>query len=428
MAGVNRPIGRPRRFAQFEAFEASLPDNMTKRPQYRDGIGIFKGATGSTVWVKIRLPRGGMYKGRTVAAGDAIEHKLGRRASWDWSQLIAERDRLQGLADRGEPLEAVEVDTFSKYAAEWLERKKSTMKGYGVTKGHIQSALNPTFGKKALNAITVADVNRWIGKQSGELKPATVQRQLATFNTILNDAVRSGIIERNPSERADRIKGIEARQRFVPDDDWKVILATCERIEAEQEENKEQTPQQIRGWLRHFVVWAYNSGMRRAEILNLTWDNVLALSDDTITVEVGNTKTGKPRFVTCTDEMTSIIADLRKLERAEGDNRLFPVSMTTVKRSLTNLWKETGLKDVRLHDLRRSHATILMSKGIDARTIAGRLGHTGTAMLAKHYAVNLGDMDAAKRFGEPTATVQAQRDEDDKGGDAPAYELPEPLR
>jgi len=427
MADAKRPIGRPRRFAKFEAFEASLPDHMTKRPQYCDGIGIFKGASGSTVWTKIRLPRGGLYKGRTVPAGGAIEHKLGKRASWDWSQLIAERDRLQGLADRGEPLEAVEVDTFEKYASDWLDRKKATMKGYGVTQGHIKSALNPTFGKKALNAITVADVNRWIGQQSKALKPATVQRQLATFNTIMNDAVRSGVIERNPSERADRIKGIEARQRFVTGGEWQAILNAVYKIEREQEDKKDQTPQQIRGWLRNYVVWAYNSGMRRAEILNLKWDHVRQVSDETTVIEVGNTKTGKPRFVTCTDEMTSIIADLRKLERAEGDNRLFPVSMTTLKRSLTNLWKETGLEDVRLHDLRRTHATILIQRNVDPRTVAGRLGHSGTAMLAKHYAVDLGDMDAAKRFGEPLAKSDS-KEESEAEEDATAYVLPEPLR
>lgn len=398
MIAIRRPVGRPSRFAKFEAFETSLPSQMTKRPAYCDGIGIFKGASNTTAWVKIRLPRGGMYRGRSIPAGGSIEHKLGKRASWDWPQLIAERDRLQGLADRGEPLETVEVDTFSKYASDWLERKKPTLKGYGVTKGHIETALNPTFGKKALNAITVSDVNRWIGQQSIRLKPATVQRQLATFNAIMNDAVRSGIIERTPFDRADRIKGIEARQRFVTDDEWKIILKTANKIEVDQEEKKERTPQQIRGWLRHYVVWAYNSGMRRSEILNLTWDNVRKVSDAITVIEVIKTKTGKPRNVTCTTEMKSILAVLGKRDRVKGDNRLFPLSMTTLKRSLTRLWKATGLPDVRLHDLRRTHATILIDRNISARTVAGRLGHSGTAMLAKHYAVDLGDTEAANVF------------------------------
>lgn len=400
MADQKRPVGRPRRFAKFEEFEASLPRVMTKRPLYCDGIGLFRGTNSYTVWVKIRLPRGGSYRGRTIPPGGSIEHKVGRRSSWDWQQLLIERDRLQGLADRGQPLEQSEIPTFAAYADEWLERKKPTLSGYGISKGHITSALNPTFGKKALNSITVAHVNRWISNQSGKLKPATVQRQLATFNAIMNDAVRNGIIERNPSERADRIKGAEARQRFLTEREWQRVLDAADEIEREQEEKKEQTPQQIRGWLRHYVVWAYNSGMRRAEILGLTFDDVREkVADGRSVVSVTNTKSGKPRFVTCTDEMENIVKALRKLDRPTADNRLFPISMTTLKRSLTRLWKKTGLGDVRLHDLRRTHATILIKRNIDPRTVAGRLGHSGTAMLAKHYAVDLGDIEAAKVFG-----------------------------
>lgn len=394
-----RPIGRPRRFAKFEEFEASLPKIMTKRPLYCDGIGHFKGASTHTVWVKIRMPRGGIYKGRSIPPGGSIELKLGHRSSWDWNQLIAERDRLQGLADRGESIEDIEVPTFADYAQGWLNRRKATLKGYGVAKGHVVTALDPAFGKKALNAISVADVNRWIGERSAELKPATVQRQLATFNAIMNDAAKSGVIERNPAARADRIKGIEPRQRFVTEEEWQRILAAVGKIEQEHEKDKDRTPQRVRGWLRNYVVWAYNSGMRRGEILSLTFGNVREIADGHTVIEVANTKTGKPRFVTCTKEMELIVARLRSLERVPDDNRLFPISMTTLKRSLTKLWKETGLGDVRLHDLRRTHATILIKRNIDPRTVAGRLGHSGTSMLAKHYAVNLGDVEAAKAFG-----------------------------
>lgn len=394
-----RPAGRPSRYAKHEAFEAALPAPM-HRPAYFDGIGIYKGTKETTVFVKLTLPQGGMYRGRSIKPGGAVEHKLGKRASFDWQQLIAERDRLQGLADRGEPLEPAEVETFAKYAQDWLERRKPMMRSYGVIKGNVNSALIPTFGKKALDAITVGDVNRWIGKQSARLKPASVQRQLNDFNAVMNDAVRTGIIERNPSERADKIKGIEPRLRFITEKEWQAILDAADKIEQEQEESKESKPHQIRNWLRHYVAWAYNSGMRRAEILNLIWDDVRKVDDETTVVLVGNTKTGQPRSVTCTGEMKGILSALEALPRAEGDNRLFPLSMTTLKRSLTRLWRKTGLRDVRLHDLRRSHATILVNRGVDVRTVAARLGHSGTAMLAKHYAVDLGDLHAAKAFDE----------------------------
>lgn len=395
-----KPVGRPRRYSRFEEFEASLPKQMGKRPAYCDGIGIYRGSRDATVWIKVRLPRGGSYKGRSIPSGGSIEHKLGRRASWDWEGLVRERDRLQGLADRGEPLEPEEVPTFAHYAQQWLDRKKSSLRSFGVTQGNVNSALNPTFGKRAINAITPSHVNNWIAKQLKDLKPSSVQRQLNTFKAIINDAIRNGLIDRNPADNADKIKGIEARGRFVTADEWKVILNTAEAIEAKQDEQKDSRPHQIRGWLKLFVKWAYESGMRRAEILDLTWHNIRKVGDLTV-VEVVNTKTDKPRYVTCTDEMEAILARLRELERDEGDERLFPVSMTTLKRSLANLWRETGLKDVRLHDLRRTHATILIHNNVDPRTVAGRLGHSGTSMLARHYAVDRGDAAAAKTFGKP---------------------------
>ncbi len=399
MTDARRPVGRPGRYAKYEALEASLPAKMEKRPMYCDSIGLFRGSRSSTAWIKIRLPHGGVYKGRSVPAGGAVEHKAGNRASWTWQQLESERDRLQGLADRGEPLETVQAQSFADYATDWLKRKKSTLKGYSVTKGHISSVLTPTFGNKALDAITVGDVNRWIGKQRTVLAPATVQRQLSTFNAIMNDAVRNGLIEQNPATRADKIRGIEARQRFVTDDEWETIVATCERIEREQEERRELMPQEKRGWLRHYIVWAYHSGMRRSEILGLTWANVRTVDAGHTVVEVLHSKNGKSRNVSCTAEMNSILEALRDLPRGEGDTRLFPVSLITLVRALTALWRATGLKDVRLHDLRRSHATILIGKGVDVRTVAGRLGHSGTAMLAKHYAVDRGDKAAAAAFG-----------------------------
>lgn len=139
--------------------------------------------------------------------------------------------------------------------------------------------------------------------------------------------------------------------------------------------------------------------MRRAEILSLRAFHIRKLDNGHTVVEVSNTKTAKPRFVTCTKDMESIIVALSKQGGAANDDRLFPLSMTTLKRSLTYLWKKCGLQDVRLHDLRRTHATMLLQMNIDPRTVAGRLGHSGTAMLAKHYAVDRGDLAAALVFG-----------------------------
>ena len=59
------PRGRPRKYAEYDALVASLPRGMAKRPKYVNGIGVFRGAKSETVWVKIGLPNGGVYGGRS---------------------------------------------------------------------------------------------------------------------------------------------------------------------------------------------------------------------------------------------------------------------------------------------------------------------------------------------------------------------------
>ena len=219
--------------------------------------------------------------------------------------------------------------------------------------------------------------------------------QLGTFKAVLNHAVKVGLLERNPADAAEPIRGIEGRQRFLGPDDLKSVFDAANRIEQEFEERLKYKEHEIKGWLPDFVLWAVHSGMRRQEILNIRLGDIIAGANGKSLVHIAHTKSGKPRNITCTDEMLAIIKRLKKLRRTKGDDRLFPVSLTTAKRKLNKLWRASGIEDVRLHDLRRTHATELVKGGVNLREVAGRLGHRDLAMLEKHYAVYLGDDEAA---------------------------------
>jgi integrase len=392
-----KPRGRPGKFAKYEQLLESLPPLMTKRPKYRDGIGLFRGQRGITAWVKIRLPRGGYHNGKAIDAGDSVEIKLGKLGSWEWRSLEAERDRLQGKADRGEPLQEALARTFGEVAADWLARKKDeNAKSYVVIKGIVDNHLIPQFGGHRLSDISPSAINKWVADQRRNCQPATVKRRLGTLSTILNESARAGELKDNPIKQVNPIRGIEARQRFLDAGEMQTVLDAALRIEKEQDDRAELMPHEKRGWLKDFVLWAAYSGMRRQEILNLVWDDVKRFDDGTAGVQVVRTKNDTGRFIHATKSMIEILERLKALPRDEGDSRLFPVSLTTAKRLLTRLWKECGLNDVRLHDIRRSHATHLVRRGIDVRTVAGRLGHRGTDMLAKHYAMFTGDKLAAE--------------------------------
>jgi hypothetical protein len=112
--------GRPRRYAGYEKLYASLPNVMSKRPRYLNGVGIFRGQRGDTAWAKIRLPHGSTSGGKSYDPGASLEIKLGALSSFTWEQLEAKRAELQGKADRGEPIETLRPLNFAEWADDWL--------------------------------------------------------------------------------------------------------------------------------------------------------------------------------------------------------------------------------------------------------------------------------------------------------------------
>lgn len=392
--------GRRSRFAHYEELVEGLAPGSKKRPTYLDSIGVYKGDRSTTVWVKVHLRHGGLYRGRSYAPGQSVEIKLGNLSSWSWEQLEKERDRLQGRADRGEPLEDSPELLFRDQAAEWLALKEGRP-GHGIASGNISAHLNPAFGSKALSAITVADVDRWQAQQLKSLKPATVQRQLSTLKAILNYAVKAGHIDRNPATRAEPIRGAEPRQRHLSRGEWEAVLEAASKLEAAQHAREKYPRHEIKGWLRDYLLWALHSGMRRGEILALRIEGVKTSPLGHKYALVTKSKSGKPRQVSCTPEMEAIVERLQGVRRDADDHRLFPVSLKTVKRWLPKVWKAAGLEDVRLHDFRRTHATQLVNAGADLYGVAYRLGHKDLSMLEKVYAVPLGD----KRIADHAASI-----------------------
>jgi len=381
---TKKPRGRRRKYAEYDDLLASLPKGMAKRPKYVNGIGIFRGSNSETVWVKINLTHGGVYKGKTYTKGKAVEKKLGNLSSWSWKELEAKRDELQGRADRSEPLEEDTPQLFSDYANDWLARLKLRAKGYKNEEMHVNTHLLPSFGNKTLDSIRVSDFNDHIKKRLAVVKPSTVKREVDTLNAILNDAVRTDNLASNPGRHADKIKGVVGRQRFLDTEEILRLLKAAEEIVE---------------WLPDFILWCLHSGMRRGEILQLLWSDVRNLSNDRQIIQVRMSKSDQPRNVTCSPTMIKII-ERQKERKKEKSNRVFPLTRITLRRKWLLARRQAGLEDVTVHDLRRTHSTMAVVAGVDLRTLAGRLGHANLSMLEKHYAALVGAAaeDAAKKI------------------------------
>lgn len=383
---ANGARGRPRRFSEYEQLVEGLPKLMDKRPKYIKGIGVFRGARGDTVWIKIRLPHGGTYNGKSYAPKSTLEIKLGDLSSWSWKQLEGKHTELQGRADRGELLDDVHVHLFKDWADDWLGRAKSRLSGYKTALSHVDCQFMPIFGEKSLHIISTSDINKWVGHRLTQVKPSTVHREIDTLSSILGSAVKSGHINTNPCANIDPIRGIVGRQRFLSGEELVRLLIAAE---------------ETADWLSDFIVWAIHSGMRKGEICDLTWSDIQSLADGRHIASVRKSKSDQPRMVACTRSMVEILGRQRD-RMIEGNNHVFPVAKMTLRRKWEKARRAADLLDVTMHDLRRTHSTHAAVAGVDLRTLAGRIGHTDLSMLQKHYAVFAGSADA-----EAAETIQS---------------------
>lgn len=369
---TKKPRGRPRRYSEYDQILQDFPaKSMTKRPVYANNVGIFRGKTGDTAYLKVFLRHGGIYKGKSYPRNHCLEVPVGKLGSWDWSSLEAERDRLQGKADRNEPLEDKQAVTFKECAERWLEIAKTRQRSYLTSKYAIENNFIPAFGHKDITDITVRDINEWQAKRLDEVKPATALRDKAMLKAVLNSALREGLIQRNPCVATDRIKGIQARLRYWTEDELLTVIKTAEQIDPH---------------FKDYILWALHSAMRRSEILRMEWSDLKRLPNGETKIHLPTSKSDKPRQIPCNKQMLEILTQQRK-RVPETQTRIFPISPKTIQRRMEEVREKSGVKDINLHDLRTLNITYALVAGVDPKTLTGITGHKDLQMIQKHYTV-----------------------------------------
>lgn len=164
------------------------------------------------------------------------------------------------------------------------------------------------------------------------------------------------------------------------------------------------------------VLLALQTGMRLGEILGLKWDNV-NLPAKTLTVRVSMSKIKKELIIKKPKTSSSIrtialmdatVNELKKLRKKqlelkmkngidysyvccweEDGHNMFP---DYVSKNFQKLIKEYHFKKIRFHDLRHTHATLLLQQGVHPKIVSERLGHSTISMTLDTYSHVLPNM------------------------------------
>ena len=249
----------------------------------------------------------------------------------------------------------------------------------------LQTHILPFFGNKPINEIKASDVRRWQAKlmSSPNNYSQTYLKKINTeLNSIINYAKRFYDLNTNPCGKAGTIGKAKAEEM----DYW-----TYDEYIAFREGVKDKSLSYI-----CFEV-LYWTGMREGELLALSpadidLDNKIISINRTYQRIEGkdvftSPKTRKSkRKIPIPDFLCQELSDyIQSRYMLDADERLFPVTKSYLSHEMIRGCKNTGVKKIRIHDIRHSHASLLINQGCDALILADRLGHEKVSTTLNTY-------------------------------------------
>lgn len=352
---------------------------------------------------------------------DGRRKQIRRRGIKTLAEAKSEMARLTVKVEDGTHVDASTM-TVGEYLQQWLTDtlpvtvEPSTLFSY---RANLERHVIPRIGGVKLQKLSGPTLNRLYGQllepganlrtPAKGLSTRTVRYVHTILHRALGDAVRHGMLARNPADVADP----PSQRTAVQSDRVKVWTAAelgafLKRSEAEGD--------------RDFAAWriAASTGMRRGEVLGLRWCDV-DLEAGTLTIVQAVTVTnhevlvGRPktsageRTIALDDRTVAAIRSHRAMRAQErmllGLGQAAPTDLVFAEPTGGTLHPEAlskrfdrrvrryGLPHIGVHGLRHTWATLALRSGVHPRVVQQRLGHSTIAVTLGIYSHVTDGMD-----------------------------------
>lgn len=286
--------------------------------------------------------------------------KLQREAK-EWERSFLERQ--QGTPDM--TFQAL----FDLYVEDMSHRlRASSIQG---KKDVFKNRILPTFKDKPINAITSANIRAWQNEQiQAGYSDAYLDRMHNMLTTLFNYAVNYYNLPKNPCKAAGKIGKRTIVVNFWTLEEYNSFIENVKKIDS-------HTAFQI----------LYYSGLRIGELFALTLVDCDFINN-TISVTKSLQRKDRTDVITPpkTPKSTRIITmpvvimdELKeysnKIYGLSDNSRLFPFTKSYINNEMMRACTASKIKRIRIHDIRHSHASLLINLGISPLIISERLGH-----------------------------------------------------
>ena len=264
---------------------------------------------------------------------------------------------------------------FSDFIEIYMKDAKTRLRlnTYRSKKYIIDDKIIPFFAKKKMNEINAANIRQW---QNEMVKKGFSQTYLKTIHNqlsaIFNFAVQFYDLKSNPCRKAGSMGKKHADEmNFWTKEEFELFI---------DEVMDKQTTYTI------FMTF-YWTGIRLGELLALTPSDI-DFDKKTITISksyqringkdiVTEPKTSKrKRVITAPNFLLDTIKEYMELfYDCDPQDYLFPISKNYIERELKRGVDKSGVKKIRVHDFRHSHASLLIDMNFPILAVSNRLGH-----------------------------------------------------
>lgn len=284
------------------------------------------------------------------------------------------------------------------FSYEWFESIKHNLRETTAEQYYtkIKNNIVPFLGGLKVQEVKVTHAHSFSVRLLEQYLPSTAHKIYAITKMIMDYAVDLEIVAKNPFKSVKLIKDKKSKFETWSFEELQKFLMFVKKHDE---------------WYYSLFSFAAYTGMRKGEVLGLRksvidFDKQILRVTNSVNetkkgVQVGDLKTPSSRRVVSLDEFTmNIIKHMinknnilkMKLGPAYEDNDLIfchpdgkVFRPTSVNRPMKAFIERSGVPKIRFHDLRHTHATLLLELGVNPKVVADRLGHASVKETLDTY-------------------------------------------
>ena len=238
------------------------------------------------------------------------------------------------------------------------------------------------FYKTKLKDINAVMLKKWQNKLAEKYSNSYIRNIYGIFQMSLDLAVKLGLLQVNVAKQVGNVKKVSQKIDFWTFEDFQKVIATIDKSD----------------YYQHFsfiFLWLmFMTGLRIGEAQALLWEKDINFTDKTLSVSKSmyyknadefyikepKTKAGN-RVIALDDTTIQYLLEWREMQRKNVLSKYvlsyngLPTNKSTARHILERHSKLAGIHRIKIHALRHSHASLLISLGENALIVRDRLGH-----------------------------------------------------